>query len=56
MFTELADIWIKLLGVWFLADSIYSLIVWSGKGQSFWKDHSIRIIRLVGSIAMILWG
>lgn len=56
MFVELADVWVKLLGMWILCDAIYSLLIWSRSKQSWWRDHSIRIIRGLIAIAMILFG
>jgi len=46
--------WVKCIGVWLLSDSIYSLILhWK---ETFWKDHSIRIVRLILSVILILYG
>lgn len=46
--------WIKMIGVWIVSDSIYSLILhWK---ETFWKDHSIRILRLILAVCLIAWG
>lgn len=52
----IADVWVKLLGVWILCDGVYSLLVWLPKRQSWLRDHSIRIIRILIGILMILFG
>lgn len=40
-------------GTWLLCDAIFSLMLYVGKdGQSWLKDHSIRIIR--GFIGIVL--
>ena len=50
-------VWIKLLGVWILCDGLYSLIAWIGKpGQSWIRDHSMRIIRCLVGIVMVVFG
>jgi len=50
------DCWVKLIGMWLLSDSVYSLILYIPKGEPFWKCHSIRILRLILSVALVLWG
>ena len=48
---------IKLLGMWFFCDAWFSLALYVGRPEQKWlKDHSIRIIRLVAGICLILWG
>ena len=63
MFTELANCWIKLAGVWVLTDATYSITLYlnapsyQGSSKQTWKrDHWVRIIRAIIGIAMILWG
>lgn len=46
--------WIKMIGVWILADAWYSLVTYWGK-ETFKQDH-IRWIRLILGIFLILGG
>ena len=53
--------WIGVLGCWILADSVASLYTYTGnnekaKGQSWAKDHSLRILRGLVGIALIIMG
>lgn len=43
-----------MIGVWLLSDSIYSLILHCK--ETFWKDHSIRILRAILAIGLIIYG
>ena len=45
-----------LIGVWIFSDAWYSLVLYHGKGEPFWKCHSIRIIRGLLGIALIVIG
>ena len=50
-----------LLGVWFFADGVASLYTYTGqnpqaKGQSFWRDHCLRIVRCLLGVALIYLG
>ena len=48
---------VGVLGMWLLADGWYSLACYLGKeGQTFWKDHVIRWIRIAIGIALIVIG
>ena len=47
---------ITIFGTWIFSDSIYSLILYIPKGEPFWKCHSIRWIRLLIGLAMMVWG
>jgi len=59
--TDLIYYSIGLIGVWILADAVASLWAYTGnsdraKGQSFWRDHLIRIIRGVLGIILVWLG
>lgn len=50
-------------GSWLLGDGIYSWTLYhnahsyeNGRRQTFWKDHWIRLIRIIISLAMICVG
>ena len=45
-----------LIGMWIFSDALYSLILYKDKGEPFWKCHSIRFIRLVLGIVLIVIG
>ena len=47
-------IWIKLMGMWILGDSLYSLRTYWGKEDIF--NQGIRAIRLVCAVALIIFG
>ena len=53
---------VGLIGVWLFSDSMFSLLIYSDKrdarsaGQSFWRDHWIRVVRLALSLVLILIG
>lgn len=50
------------IGVWLLSDGIYSWILYhnaksyDGEHQCFWKDHWIRLLRIILSISVITIG
>lgn len=47
--------WVLAIGVWVVADGVSSLYTYIGKdGQSWWKDHSLRILRMVVGIVLII--
>jgi len=51
------DCWIKLIGVWILSDAFYSLLLYVGKPEEKWlKHHSIRIVRAILAVLLILYG
>ncbi len=49
-----------LIGVWVLADGVASLWTYTdgerAKGQSFWRDHLLRIVRCLVGILLIWIG
>lgn len=45
-----------LIGMWLFSDAWYSLVLYKDKGEPFWKCHSIRIIRGILGIAVIVIG
>ncbi len=48
---------LRLMGVWFFPDGWFSLACYIGKpGQSWIKDHSIRVIRMGLGILLIVIG
>ena len=47
-------IWIKLLGMWIFSDAWFSIHTYWGK-EGF-KEHYIRIIRLLCGIGLMIWG
>ena len=53
----LQSVVIKLLGMWFFCDAIFSLSLYIGKQDEKWlKNHLVRLIRLVASILLMIWG
>lgn len=48
--------WVKLLGVWIMGDGIFSLVLWIPFHESWWRDHSFRVVRIIAGIVMIIWG
>ena len=46
-----------ILGTWLVADGIVSVVFYYGKTDETWiKNHSIRLIRLVIGISLIIIG
>ncbi len=48
-----------MAGVWLFCDAYISIVVairWLNNGNSWWFDHSIRIIRGIIGIALIAIG
>lgn len=51
---------VGLIGCWICADGFASLWAYTGnskraKGQTFWRDHSLRVFRmLLGVLLMVL--
>lgn len=46
---------IKMLGVWLFSDAQVSLAMYLNKpGQTWLKDHSIRVIRMIIAIVLML--
>jgi len=49
--------WIKLMGMWCLTDGWFSLSLYlKDPNQKWYKDHYIRVIRMIVGIALIVWG
>jgi hypothetical protein len=52
--------WIGVIGTWVLADGVSSLYTYSNgekaKGQSWAKDHSLRLLRCLLGITLIILG
>ena len=50
------------IGVWILSDGIYSWSLYrhaesyGGKKQTFWKDHWLRLVRILCSVTVIVIG
>lgn len=54
---------IGLMGMWLFSDGIYSWVLYhnaqcyNGGQQTFWRDHWIRLIRiLIGVVLMVIGG
>jgi hypothetical protein len=47
---------VGLIGMWLLSDALYSLILYKDKGEPFWRCHSIRVVRGVLSLTLIVIG
>lgn len=53
---------VGLIGVWIISDSIYSYVLyahsqsWRGDRQTWLKDHSIRLVRAICGIVLIVIG
>ena len=48
---------VGLIGIWLLCDGWFSLNLYVGKPKQSWlKDHSIRIIRMVIGIYLVAIG
>jgi hypothetical protein len=47
---------VGLIGMWLLSDALYSLILYKDNGEAFWKCHSIRVVRLVLGLSLIVIG
>ena len=52
--------WLGVIGTWILADGFASLWAYSygkrAENQSWWTDHSLRILRMVLGIILIIIG
>lgn len=48
---------VGLIGMWIFCDAWFSLSLYIGRADQKWlKDHSIRVIRLLSGIALIVIG
>jgi len=48
-----------IIGTWILADGVASLWTYTGPrkhGQTFWRDHALRIVRSVCGIVLMVFG
>ncbi|MFA4917011.1 MAG: hypothetical protein WC560_10120 [Syntrophales bacterium] len=52
----MTDYIIGVIGTWLVSDGWYSLVLYKDKGEPFWKCHSIRVIRLLIGIALMVIG
>ena len=53
--------WVGVGGMWIAADGIASLWIYTSnderaKGQTFWRDHSVRVVRCLIGIGLIIAG
>lgn len=52
--------WIGIIGCWILADAVASLYTYTdgekAQGQSWWRDHSLRVVRGIAGIALMIMG
>ena len=54
---RLANYVTGLAGMWIAADGIYSLLLYIPRaGQSWLRDHSLRLVRLGVGVALIVIG
>jgi hypothetical protein len=44
-----------IFGTWIFSDSLYSLILYIPKDEPFWKCHSIRVIRHLIGLSMMIF-
>ncbi len=48
---------LTICGTWLICDGWFSLSLYiRNKEQSWYKDHYIRVIRILVGIALIVWG
>ncbi len=56
---KLSPVWIAILGTWLFGDAIYSILLYltaegySGKKQTWARDHWVRVVRGVIGLALI---
>lgn len=54
--------WIGIIGCWLLSDGCYSIMLYlsapghSGKKQTWLRDHSVRVLRIILAIILIIIG
>jgi len=53
--------YLAVIGTWFICDGWFSMSLYWGKKagdrqQTFWRDHYIRVIRILAGIALIIFG
>ena len=54
---SLQSVVVKLVGMWFLCDAIFSLALYIGNPNEKWlRNHLVRLIRLVAGTLLILVG
>ena len=49
-------LWIKLFGMWLFCDGLYSIHYYFDKNESWLMNHSVRILRMLGALALMVWG
>ena len=48
---------LEIMGMWLFCDGLYSLLIYTKKeGQSWWRDHSFRIVRMAIGVVMMILG
>lgn len=47
---------IGLIGMWLFADAWYSLVLYHDKHEPFLRCHSIRVVRLVCGVTLMVLG
>lgn len=50
--------WLGVIGTWIFADGFASLWAYTGNGskETFWRNHSLRILRCVLGLIIIAIG
>lgn len=48
---------VGLIGVWVASDGIYSILYYlDDNHESWWRNHSVRILRVVLGISLVILG
>ena len=54
---RIMNYWLGILGTWIFADGIASLYTYTSTdkahNQSWWRDHSFRLVRCLAGIAVV---
>ena len=54
---RLTGCWVKLCGIWLFSDALFSLALYIGKpGELWFKNHGVRLLRLVIGVALVMYG
>ena len=53
--------WLIIFGMWNLTDGWFSISLYWGlkageRQQTFWRDHYIRVIRIIIGLSLIIMG
>lgn len=60
MLVDKLDVLIAVVGCWVMCDGIASLYTYTApdkrEGQTWWRDHSLRVVRCLLGIALIVLG